>query len=94
MGEDNADCSGARGLDEDLSVRHVQRGNLSMVNDGTNANGSAFSVTFGAAPMYDGYNTCFGRLVDGESVLAEIENHTNRHGKVSGDFEISHAESH
>ena len=92
MGAENVDATGARGLDGDMSVRHTMRGNLSMVNDGTNANGSAFTVTYGPASMFDGYNSCFGQLVDGEAVLAQIENHTDRHGNVSGDFSISHAE--
>ena len=94
MGEENVDCGGARACDEDLSVRHTLRGNLSMVNDGTNANGSAFTVTYASAPMFDGYNTCFGQLVDGEAVLAQIESNTDRHGVVSGDFSISAAETH
>ena len=93
MGEENVDASGARACDEDLSVRHTMRGNLSMVNDGTNANGSAFTVTYAAAPMFDGYNTCFGQLVDGEAVLAQLEAATDRHGNVTGDFEISAAET-
>ena len=91
IAEENVDCTGARGLDEDLSVRHAMRGNLTMVNDGTNANGSGFMVTFGEAPMLDGYNTCFGNLVEGEDVLAKIEANTNRLGEVAGDFSISEA---
>ena len=93
MGEENLDCGGQRAADEDLSVRHTMRGNLSMVNDGTNANGSAFTVTYGPASMFDGYNTCFGQMVSGEDVLAQLESATDRHGSVSGDFSISAAES-
>ena len=64
-----------------------------MVNDGTNAKGSTFTVSYAAAPMFDGYNTCFGQLVDGEAVLAQLEAATDRHGNVTGDFEISAAET-
>ena len=55
ISEDNASSIGLRIPDEDRNVRHYKRGILSMCNDGTNANGSEFLVTFDQAAMLDGY---------------------------------------
>ena len=40
-------------------------------------------ITFGEAHMLNGSQTVFGELVEGESVLAELEKHVDRHGKVA-----------
>jgi cyclophilin family peptidyl-prolyl cis-trans isomerase len=45
-------------------------------------------ITFNEAAFLDGYQTVFGELVEGEAVLAEIEKHVDRHGKVNGDLSI------
>ena len=85
---------GVRLPDEDMSVRHVRRGQLSMASDGTNANGSSVLITFGEAEYLNGYNTCFGEIVSGHDVLDQLEAATSRHGTVGGDFSISAAGSH
>ena len=74
--------------DGDLSLRHYKRGVISYTNDGPNKNGGEFMITFGEAHFLDGYQTVFGELVEGDSVLAAIEGKVDRHGKVHDTFTI------
>ena len=88
LGEENLGVDGTRLSDEDLTVRHFKRGQLTAVNDGLNSAGSEFTITFGEARSLNGYQTCFGELVDGQSVLDALEAGVNRHGDVTEDFRI------
>ena len=88
LGEENVGADGARFPDEDLSLRHTKRGQLTMYNNGENSNGSEFQITFGEARYLDGYQSVFGELVEGESVLAKLEESVNRLGQVTGELKI------
>lgn len=44
-----------------------------MANKGPTTNGSQFFICFAPAPHLDGKNTVFGRVLDGEDVLAKLE---------------------
>ncbi|KAF2632286.1 peptidyl-prolyl cis-trans isomeras-like protein-like 3 [Macroventuria anomochaeta] len=55
------------------ALRHNARGTLSMANKGPNMNGSQFFITFAPAPHLDGKNTVFGKVLEGQEVLDEIE---------------------
>lgn len=88
MGEENVGAFGVRIQDEDLSMRHHKRGQLTIPNDGENSGGSEFTITFGAAGHLDGYQTVFGELVDGQRVLDVLEAGCDRHGSVNEDFRI------
>ena len=88
IGDENLGADGTRMSDEDLTMRHIKRGQLSAVSSGKNAAGSEFTITFGAAPTLNGYNNVFGELVEGESVLAELEAGVNRLGEVTEEFTI------
>lgn len=55
------------------ALRHNARGILSMANKGPNSNGSQFFITFAPAPHLDGKNTVFGKVLEGDDVLDDIE---------------------
>lgn len=55
------------------SLRHHQRGMLSMANKGPGTNGSQFFVTLAAAPHLDGKNTVFGRVLEGWDTIDQME---------------------
>jgi peptidyl-prolyl cis-trans isomerase-like 3 len=55
------------------ALRHNVRGIVSMANKGVNSNGSQFFITFAPAPHLDGKNTVFGKLLEGDDVLNDIE---------------------
>lgn len=74
--------------DENLSLRHYKRGQLSLANDGENSNGSEFMITLDKANMLDAYHVVVGELVEGEEVLTEIEKNVTRHGTVDADIRI------
>ena len=55
------------------ALRHNARGIVSMANKGPNSNGSQFFITFAPAPHLDGKNTVFGKILEGDEVLDDIE---------------------
>lgn len=55
------------------ALRHNARGILSMANKGPNTNGSQFFITLAPAPHLDGKNTVFGKLLEGDEILDELE---------------------
>ena len=74
----------------DLNVRHTKRGQLTAVSD-NGREGGEFMITFGEAAFLNGSQTVFGELVEGESVLAELEKNVDRHGNVASGLTISAA---
>ena len=85
----SASIYGERFQDEDLSLRHHKRGMLTMSNTGENSNGSQFMVTFNKANWLDGYQVVFGELVEGQDVLAKIEDAGSREGATQEKIEIT-----
>ncbi|KAF2120943.1 cyclophilin-like domain-containing protein [Lophiotrema nucula] len=56
------------------ALRHNARGILSMANKTSpNTNGSQFFITFAPAPHLDGKNTVFGKVLEGDEVLDDLE---------------------
>ncbi|CDW72967.1 peptidylprolyl isomerase a [Stylonychia lemnae] len=88
----NASVNGGRLPDEGLHyMRHHKRGQLSMVNDGENANGHEFMITLGKVDFLDGYHTVVGELVEGEEVLNAAESSLSRLGHTVDEIKIEHS---
>jgi len=86
--EENNGAYGVWNPDGDLNLRHFKRGLLTTTSEGPSRVGGEFMITFNEAAFLDGYQTVFGELVEGSEVLAEIEKHVDRHGKVSENLTI------
>lgn len=59
--------------DENFIIPHTQRGLLSMASVGRNTNGSQFYISLSPTKHLNGKCTVFGRLVEGDEVLDELE---------------------
>ena len=64
---------GAKFNDENFTVRHTKRGDLSMANAGPNTNGSQFFLCFIPCQWLDGKHCVFGHVIDGFEVLDNLE---------------------
>ena len=60
-------------LDENFIIPHTSRGLISMASTGVNTNNSQFYISLNAASHLNGRSVVFGRIVDGDSVLKQIE---------------------
>ena len=83
--------NGARLYDENLSLRHYKRGQLTLRNSGDSSNGSAFYITLDKADYLDGYNQLIGELVEGDDVLRQAEETLDRHGSTSAEIKIENS---
>lgn len=60
--------------DENFEKKHDRPFLLSMANAGANTNGSQFFVTTVPTPHLDGKHVVFGELIQGKSVVRQVEN--------------------
>ena len=60
-------------VDEDFTRRHSHAGLVATLNKGPNCNNSQFLMTLGECSDLDGKGVVFGRVVEGMSVLRQIE---------------------
>ena len=65
---------GMKFADENFTVKHTKRGDLSMANAGPNTNGSQFFITVVPTSWLDNKHTVFGRVVKGMETVVSISN--------------------
>ncbi|KAF7557201.1 hypothetical protein G7046_g6114 [Stylonectria norvegica] len=66
--------------DEAFEKKHTKPFLLSMANAGPNTNGSQFFVTTVATPHLDGKHVVFGEVLNGKSIVRQIENLSTQSG--------------
>jgi peptidylprolyl isomerase len=74
--------------DENLKLQHFKKGLLSMANSGPDTNGSQFFITFVACPWLNGNHCVFGELIEGETILTQIEATGTRAGTPKTEVQI------
>ena len=74
--------------DENMKVKHIQRGMLSMANAGKNTNSSQFFITFAPCEWLDGNHCVFGEMTEGEDILKQIEASGTRSGQPTSKIVI------
>jgi len=69
----------------DSSLRHNDKGILSMANAGPNTNGSQFFITYGPTPHLDDRHSVFGKVTSGLDLVEGIASRDPSTATTPGD---------